>query len=356
MNYFIAPRSGERSYKNFESTIKHGVPLERISKYFNSEEITLLDEQEVIYAWGNRKGTASSWKKMQEGDIVIFYANKKLVMYGEVYFKKHDPDLALTLWPPDDNGNPWEYVFFLKNIKYISMPIEIFNNAVGYKTNNFIQGFMSLLPERVSAVSKKYESVEKMLLLFADEYSSEMPGPQDKVYVSVRKEVSPNVSTADTVPVSKVTEVKVKNKGFIDFEIKNKNNAKIGSLGEEIVIRYEKDHLNAIGRSDLAQKVVHVAREDTYAGFDILSFDETGKKKRIEVKSTVKKLSKSFSFYISRNEKDVAEDVENYFIYLVFDVTSKNPKVKIVDDPFKNGHCLSVEAINFRVKGEFKTE
>src|SRR5690606_2889785 len=107
------------------------------------------------------------------------------------------------------------------------------------------------------------------------------------------------------------------------------------------------------GRNDLANQVVHISQEDTSAGYDILSFDEKGNRKRIEVKSTTAKLSKGFSFYISRNEKAVAEDVDNYYIYLVFDVKSNSPVVKIIEDPFKDGHHLNVQPISYVVKGEF---
>jgi len=37
MKYFLAPRSGEKSYENFQSTIKNGVRFEIISKHLSEE-------------------------------------------------------------------------------------------------------------------------------------------------------------------------------------------------------------------------------------------------------------------------------------------------------------------------------
>src|SRR5690606_38241357 len=100
--------------------------------------------------------------------------------------------------------------------------------------------------------------------------------------------------------------IKKKRSGYVDFDEVNRHRAKIGSLGEEIVVRYEKNHLLSKGRADLAEKVCQLSLEDTYAGYDIVSFDENGNEKKIEVKSTVIKQPENFSFNISKNEKTVA--------------------------------------------------
>src|SRR5665213_2648964 len=121
MKYFLAPRSGEKSYANFLSTIKHGVPYERIAPFLTPEGREKVLQQEIIYAWGNRESTSGHWRQIEYGDTVIFYAKGRLVMSGEVYYKQHNPQLALAMWPRDEHGNPWEYTFFIKNLRYISI-------------------------------------------------------------------------------------------------------------------------------------------------------------------------------------------------------------------------------------------
>ncbi|MGZ6005362.1 MAG: hypothetical protein ACXWLH_04395, partial [Candidatus Saccharimonadales bacterium] len=171
MNYFIAPRSGEKSYKNFQSTIKHGVPYENIAEHLTEEGKERLLSQPIIYSWGNRAGTSSQWDRMNYGDIVMFYSKGVLVMYGEVYYKQHSSALAEAMWPLDENNKAWEYTFFLKNLRYIKMPMKAFNVIAGYKPNFIVQGFMHLKGEHLRLIENQYETIENLLETFSTSQS-----------------------------------------------------------------------------------------------------------------------------------------------------------------------------------------
>lgn len=340
MNYFVAPRSGEKSYKNFQSTIKHGVPLDRISEYLEQDELEVLSQEEIVYAWGNRKGTSGAWKKMQKGDQVIFYARKKLIMVGEVYFKKHSPEMALALWPPDEHGNPWEYVFFIRNIKYISVPISIFNAAVKFKPNYIVQGFIHLNKERVNNIVQQYGSVEKMLGLFVDENSEEIPLESEKLYVNLPKEIKPTIIESVNLKPREI--VVTKNKKAIkkiDYLARNKSNSIIGSKGENLILDIEKKRLKEAGKHELADKVKRVSIDDDSLGYDILSFEVNGEEKYIEVKTTSTS-NNHVRFYVSLNEYSIGKNKDNYFIYFVEKINSKSPKVTIIKNPIDEARFL----------------
>ena len=81
------------------------------------------------------------------------------------------------------------------------------------------------------------------------------------------------------------------------------------------------------------QKIENLSKEDSSAGYDILSFDENGKEMYIEVKATVDKYDTETAFYISEGEKKKAESLENYYLYRVFDITSKNPTILRIKNP-----------------------
>lgn len=121
---------------------------------------------------------------------------------------------------------------------------------------------------------------------------------------------------------------------IIDFEIDNKRNKKLGDHGELIVYNNEINFLKDGGRSDLSRNVIHVAKIDDTVGYDILSFELDGTKKYIEVKTTNSK-PKYISFYISSNEYKKALDLNNYYIYMVFEAKTQNPKIWPIKDPFK---------------------
>jgi hypothetical protein len=354
MQYFLAPRSGERSYKNFVSTIKHGVPFSQIEPYLENTGKNILKQQETIYAWANRAGKKTEWERMNIGDTVIFYANGFLVMAGTVIYKQHSKDLALSMWPADENGNPWEYTFFVNNLKYFKIPLKYFNSISGYKLTA-VMGFLQVSEEHQRQVETNAGSFEKIFDDFSDDNSKEIPRPNEKIYVNIEPEIRPEISIAETEKnIPEFSEGLSKRKGFVDFDQVHKNNAKTGSRGEEIVLAEEKKFLVDCGRADLALKVHRISLENTYAGYDVLSFDKEGNEKKIEVKATIRPLQKTFSFNISHNEMKVAKSCNNYFVYLVFNVNTSNPKIKIICNPFLTEADLHLEPKSFVAHGKFK--
>src|SRR5208283_1551900 len=98
----------------------------------------------------------------------------------------------------------------------------------------------------------------------------------------------------------------------------------------------EQRELKRNGRADLASRVKAVCREDDSAGYDVLSFELDGQEKRIEVKSTIgKSLAPGgrFQFYLSAKEYEQAKKLENFYIYIVFDVKSERPKIWRIPNP-----------------------
>ncbi|MBZ9634607.1 DUF3883 domain-containing protein [Clostridium sp. FP1] len=97
----------------------------------------------------------------------------------------------------------------------------------------------------------------------------------------------------------------------IDYIEKAKFNSKIGFLGESYILEYERNKLIKANRADLAGQVEHVS--DTKGdglGFDILSFNEDGNPKFIEVKTSI---TQSESFYVTKNELEFSKDYSGYF-------------------------------------------
>lgn len=111
-----------------------------------------------------------------------------------------------------------------------------------------------------------------------------------------------------------------------DFIKKSKRDMVIGLRGEELVVLYEKNHLKELGMLDLSNKVKWVSKQSDDYGYDVLSYDEFGLEKYIEVKTTTIDNDKR-PFDISSNEVETSIQHGNqYWIYRVYNVEGKQPK------------------------------
>lgn len=134
-----------------------------------------------------------------------------------------------------------------------------------------------------------------------------------------------------------------------DYEKENRRLKRLGDRGEKIVMDLEIKRLKDAGRKDLVKKIKRVSDESDSFGYDILSFETDGKQRLIEVKATTSKIGSARFFYTS-NELKVAEQSDNYFIYIVYDITSKYPKVWRIKNPFypENKNIVKIP-INYRI-------
>ena len=108
----------------------------------------------------------------------------------------------------------------------------------------------------------------------------------------------------------------------------------IGEEAELSVIQYERERLAL--EPKLVDKIKHIAKINTGAGYDVLSWELTGEERYIEVKAVS---LADFQFYWSSNEVDTSLRYgEQYFLYLT-PVTSNGidlAKIRIIQNPHEN--------------------
>nr|WP_315216047.1 DUF3883 domain-containing protein [uncultured Flavobacterium sp.] len=139
-----------------------------------------------------------------------------------------------------------------------------------------------------------------------------------------------------------------------DYEKINRLNKKLGDRGEKVVLDFEIARLEKLGKFDLSKKVDRVSLISDSLGFDILSFEEDGTERYIEVKATRSKVGDA-NFFLSINELKTAQEKENYYVYLVYDILSIEPKIWIMGNPFNPENInINIEPINFKVTVKVK--
>lgn len=103
---------------------------------------------------------------------------------------------------------------------------------------------------------------------------------------------------------------------YLEREARNRS---LGAAGETFVLRYEQARLIHAGHESLAARIEHTARvRGDHAGFDILSFEENGAERLIEVKTT--RYGSDTPFFVTRNELATSERNSSlYHVYRLFD-------------------------------------
>lgn len=117
----------------------------------------------------------------------------------------------------------------------------------------------------------------------------------------------------------------------VDFAELEARQRVLGQRGEELVVSWERDRLISLGEHRLASKVEHTSgvRGDGL-GFDVLSFEQDGRQRLIEVKTTRGPIATSF--LASRNEVERSrEDADIYHVFRLFNFDREEKKYYILD-------------------------
>ena len=126
----------------------------------------------------------------------------------------------------------------------------------------------------------------------------------------------------------------------------------VGDRGENAILNYEKDRLLEKGLVELSKKVRIV--EDDSLGYDVISYDDTGKEKHIEVK-TKSGLSNYLDFYLTENELNKFKTEKNHYIYYVFDIKNKKPKFTVIDkSTLLENEQIYLKPVAYRVQIDVK--
>lgn len=111
-----------------------------------------------------------------------------------------------------------------------------------------------------------------------------------------------------------------------DYLAREARNQSLGLAGEEFVMHYEHWRLVHLGKPQLADRVEHVSKsKGDGLGYDVLSFEPSGRERFIEVKTTA--YSKETPFYVTRGELSFSREASTQFhLCRVFDFR-KDPRL-----------------------------
>tara|TARA_B110000240_G_C13412836_1_gene415944 strand:+ start:71 stop:1093 length:1023 start_codon:yes stop_codon:yes gene_type:complete len=289
---------------------------------------TYNDESLGGYLWApqyytKKNGTNETphhWKSIELieiGDIIINYNKKEGGIIGYCIAKSNYYEANKPEFKNDEPEENWNDEGYLVDAKYISFknPLEL---------SKIYDEIESLFPDKYSPVANKDRVNQGYLFQISEILFSAIISKSKNQLVSLEhhKKDYNEKNTEISVKFQKIKTIarKINSKrkaGEIVTEsevdhigIAKKKHIK-GKEAEEFVFEQEKKKLMQLNKANLAKKVMNKSHQ-LGLGYDILSFDEDGTEKHIEVKA-----SNSNQFYISDNELEVSKNDPNYFIYIV---------------------------------------
>ena len=138
-----------------------------------------------------------------------------------------------------------------------------------------------------------------------------------------------------------------------DYEKEARKYKKLGDRGEYIVYQAEVSRLMkelSITEAKAKKLIKWVSRESDSYGYDIQSVNKDKTPRYIEVKATRGKAG-SMDFYYTENEYETAKKyVENYYIYVVYEILTAHPKIWMIKNPFIKGEGINMRPIKYKVE------
>lgn len=138
-----------------------------------------------------------------------------------------------------------------------------------------------------------------------------------------------------------------------DYEKEARIHKVLGDRGEYMVLMAEIERVAkelSISTTEAKKKIKRVSLESDSYGYDILSVNEDGTPRYIEVKATQRKCG-NIDFYYTAHELSTAHKYrENYFIYIVYEIMTSYPKIWILGNPFIKNNSLELQPVKYKVK------
>ncbi len=183
-----------------------------------------------------------------------------------------------------------------------------FLSIPGYKSRSNYQALL------VDVVAERLHAAKWLMEIAAADVDRPMVVPEVEDILSILAQ-RPKPATEPVAATERLPPTIRLNTSYIEREARNRS---LGNAGELFAINYERARLIHAGREALAAKIEHTAKvRGDHEGYDILSFEESGAERLIEVKTT--KYGIDVPFFASRNEVAVsARHAASYQVYRLF--------------------------------------
>ena len=319
--------------------------------------LTLI-RSSLLYHQDNKNNLKKSPQK-EEG---------KTIEMSDAYFKIRNLD---EIWSNDDKVIEYLVAHYAEELK--RLPLQIFgylttrknekklkrkykNYDIKYEKYRFIK-LLQRAQDALLTEPKAVVSSEEKVEFQTDNRNSAITHDTtnlsvlDEPITEVAEEIELNIADNPTmVSKNKSISNKVRAKEDINYSEQQTISQKIGDRGEELVLRNEIEKTKEWGLpNETLSKVRRVSLESDDYGFDILSFDQEGNERYLEVKTT-KTNGKNFSFILTRNEFETAKYYGKMYTFVIVSDILSNPRIWYMGNPFEEEpYKVTIQPTQYRV-------
>ena len=160
----LQPCASTGALKHYKDTIEKTVKVSDIEDQISQQDIINLKE---IYpsgnmrVWGVTPGdklrNAKQWDLINTGDIALIAKQKFVFASAIITHKLQNRNLAKKLWGLMSDGQTWEYVYFLDELKSHKISYSEIASSINYKESRNIQRFQVLNEEKSDALMNAFD-------------------------------------------------------------------------------------------------------------------------------------------------------------------------------------------------------
>lgn len=139
-----------------ENKVFHDFPDTEHDKLRN-----ILSEGKGFYAWGAVPGPQNlkRWESLSKGDFVFCVYDNSYHYVAQVLMKYENENLARAVWGEDENGNTWQYIYFLTKPTAVNLSVV---DLIGFLNSGYM-GFTKISDEKIANIIDKFGSVESFI-------------------------------------------------------------------------------------------------------------------------------------------------------------------------------------------------
>lgn len=124
----LLPCNNHLSMEQFRSTVRDGMPFDRLGTLMDSEDsINLCKKGPILHVWGlsesNYEGSLF-WNFLKIGDHAIFYTKNRLFFHARICYKCEDAQLSRAIWGENPIGGNWGLLLFFDSCEPLDVIVD----------------------------------------------------------------------------------------------------------------------------------------------------------------------------------------------------------------------------------------